>query len=584
MLKRRPSKPVSITVPMRFAGLTARTAAGNSTEFIDTAGKVVGVMAAPSMWGSELDAVSQLPSRTAGVAYTLTPRDYGVDVTLTPDMAFLTDPATQYPVTIDPDVNFKGTFDTYVKQNTTTDFSASSDLAVGVDTSGNPARAFLNWDPAPIRGSRIEEAHLGLWNSYSATCGNRAINVYSAGLASVATRWAYSGSGSGTTGQPSIAATASGATNGSKGQASCAAGYIATNPHDLDQLVQGWANTTSGQIGMALKAPSETDVSYFKRILSGDNVNYKPFMYVTYNPNSFAGAPANDSRFTENLDPKRTSNSFPVSGTLRDKAGNPIPNLDITVSLDPSPAMLIASETDPDAAVGLQLAGARTDADGHYSVKVPALKDINKYIDEDGNVTLLITGFGSADLVQRQLVKLPTGTQTQATSAIALRKTSDSEPGAVEPEPEPEPSSSEAAAQVTVRQMSVAGDGSPDPSEEAQTLDNLDLAATKNQSDSGNMSASSVNPATECKRAMGNVPWSNYKWQREFNPIRQWVPVQRVQTKGRTTLCSAKSLEMPPSGAGPAFVKFAHTRSRVSRGNQPTVDPTSAPMQISRAA
>jgi hypothetical protein len=106
---------------------------------------------------------------------------------------------------------------------------------------------------------------------------------------------------------------------------------------------------------------------------------------------SFSGTAANDARFTDNPDPARTSNSFTVSGTLKNEAGVPVPNLDVTVSLDPSPAMLIASETDPDAAVGLQLAGSRTDANGRYSVTIPALKNISNYLDGDGTVSLLFT-------------------------------------------------------------------------------------------------------------------------------------------------------------------------------------------------
>lgn len=280
VVKTRPSAPVSFTMPVKLDGLTARRAAGGAVEFLDTDGAVTGVMAAPSMWDSRLDPVSQLPAHSVPVAYTLTTTAYGVDVTLTPDMAFLSDPAVQYPVTIDPDINIKSTFDTYVRKNTTTDQSASTDLAIGVDSTGNPARAFLNWDPAAIRGKHILEAHLGLWNSYSATCADRAIDVYSAGLATVATRWEYSGSG--TTGQPSRAATKSGSTSGSKGQASCAAGYISTAAHALDALVQSWANTTSGQQGMALVAPSETDVKYFKRVASGDGTSRRPYLYITY--------------------------------------------------------------------------------------------------------------------------------------------------------------------------------------------------------------------------------------------------------------------------------------------------------------
>ncbi|MFI1996319.1 DNRLRE domain-containing protein [Actinoplanes sp. NPDC020271] len=281
VIKSRPTGPVSFTMPLKLDGLSPRMKDGAGVDFLRADGTVVATMPAPQMWAANLDPVSQAPSKLSPVAYTLTSKPYGVDVTLTPDLAFLTDPKVQYPVIVDPDINFKGTLDTFVKDGVTSDQSASLDLQIGTDNTGKPARAFLNWDPASIRGKQIVEAHLGLWNSYSATCGSRAIDVYSAGLATTATRWAYSGSG--TTGQPAIGATKAGSTSGSKGQASCEAGYINTDPHLLDALVQTWANTASGQVGMALKAPSETDVSYFKRVRSGENTSGKPYMYVTYN-------------------------------------------------------------------------------------------------------------------------------------------------------------------------------------------------------------------------------------------------------------------------------------------------------------
>jgi RHS repeat-associated protein len=288
ILKTRPSTPVSLTVPLKLDGLTARRGLGASVEFVDAAGRVVSVMAGPSMWGAQLDTVSHLPVKTASVDYTLTATSSGVDVTLTPDWAFLSDPATQYPVTIDPDINFKGTFDTWVQQNKTTDGSADTTLSVGTGSGGDPARAFLNWNPAPIRGKQVVEAHLGLWNTYSATCANRALDVYSTSPVTVATRWVYSGPG--THSQPPLAATKSGSTSGSKGQVACDPGYIYTTPHALDALVQGWADTTSGEVGMALKAPSETDVSYFKSVRSGENTSGKPFMYITYNSYPTIGA------------------------------------------------------------------------------------------------------------------------------------------------------------------------------------------------------------------------------------------------------------------------------------------------------
>jgi hypothetical protein len=242
---------------------------------------------------------------------------------------------------------------------------------------------------------------------------------------------------------------------------------------------------------------------------------------------SFSATAANDARFTDNSDPARTSNSFTVSGTLKNEAGVPVPNLDVTVSLDPSPAMLLASEKDPDAAVGLGLAGSRTDANGRYSVTIPALKNISDYIDDDGSVSLLFTSFGPADLVYRQLVKLPAGSQTQAKSAVVLGKVSDSEPGATDPA---RPDVDVTETPVSGAQASASTAASTD---DGQTLGDLNLTVSTTSGVKA-LATTSVNPATECNRAMGNVPWSNYEWRREFQAIRQWVPVQRVQTKGHT--------------------------------------------------
>jgi hypothetical protein len=281
VLTSRPGTAVSYTVPIKMRGLSTRVKHGAGVDFVDNNGIVVATMPEPQMWAANIDPVSQTKSKLAPVAYKVAQKEYGVDVILTPDPSFLADPTVQYPVTIDPDINFKGTFDTTVKQGITSDQSTTAELQVGIDSTGKPARSFINWDPSAIRGKQIIEAHLGLWNSYSATCANRSIDVYSSGLASNATRWTAGGTG--TTGQPATASTKSGSTTGSMGQASCAAGYIYTPSHALDSLVQTWANTTSGQVGLALKASSETDISYYKRFLSSENSSGKPFMYVTYN-------------------------------------------------------------------------------------------------------------------------------------------------------------------------------------------------------------------------------------------------------------------------------------------------------------
>jgi hypothetical protein len=50
------------------------------------------------------------------------------------------------------------------------------------------------------------------------------------------------------------------------------------------------------------------------------------------------------------------------------------------------------------------------------------------------------------------------------------------------------------------------------------------------------VSAQSVNIGKECTRVFGTTPWANYKWKREGDPVRTWVPVQRAQTGNKTTM------------------------------------------------
>ncbi|MEV6332085.1 hypothetical protein [Streptomyces sp. NPDC051909] len=56
----------------------------------------------------------------------------GVDLVITPDAAFLADPDTKSPVTVDPSTSSLGNlFDTYVPQGETVDWSVDTELDLG---------------------------------------------------------------------------------------------------------------------------------------------------------------------------------------------------------------------------------------------------------------------------------------------------------------------------------------------------------------------------------------------------------------------------------------------------------------------
>ncbi|SNR59149.1 FG-GAP repeat-containing protein [Actinoplanes regularis] len=416
VLTSRPTQPISITLPVKLKGLTAKRSADNAIEFLDADGTAVGTMPAPSMWDSRLDQVSQLPAHVVPVAYTLATKPYGVDVTLTPDPEFLSDTAVQYPVTIDPDVNFKSVFDTYVKRGTTTDLSTATELSVGIDSSGNPARAFMNWDTSAVRGKHIVEAHLGLFNIYSATCGvSKYINVHSAALASTSSRW---------TAQPTITNPAAASTEGRHGcPAEPDAGYIATPQHSLDALIQSWADSTKTQQGMALVAPSETDTLYFKRFTSGDSSSGKPYIYFTYTSipgtagclngveNDFNGDGIRD---TVIADPESTINGITEAGTVKIINGA---TKAVTTLQQGSAA--VPDTPEPGDQFGASIAAYDTNLDGCSDLAVGAPFEDNGTIRDAGSVYVIYgapggLGTGRATLTIEQGKALTEGRGTVA--------------------------------------------------------------------------------------------------------------------------------------------------------------------------
>ncbi|GLW35252.1 DNRLRE domain-containing protein [Actinoplanes regularis] len=422
ILKSKQTGPVSITLPIKLDGLTAKRTADNALEFLDAKGAVVGTMPAPSMWDSRLDPVSQLPAHVVPVAYTLATKGYGVDITLTPAADFLDDPAVQYPVTIDPDVNFKSMFDTYIQKGVTTDMSTSGELVVGVDGAGNPARSFLNWDTSAIRGKRIVEAHLGLFNTLSSTCStSRHIEVHAAALAATTSRW---------TSPPTVTAAVSAMT---QGRHACpsepAGGYISTPLHALDALIQSWADSTKTQQGMALTAPSETDYMYYKRFTSSDASSGRPYIYYTYTsvPRTAGCTGGTDNDFngdgirdTVIADPKAIVNGVAEAGSVQ-----VINGADKTVTTLRQGANGVPDTAEAGDQFGASIAVYDTNLDGCSDLAVSAPFEDNGTIRDAGSVYLI---YGS-----------PTGLgKSQATIAIEQGRALTESRGTVADTPEAE--------------------------------------------------------------------------------------------------------------------------------------------------
>ncbi|MDP9352378.1 MAG: DNRLRE domain-containing protein, partial [Chloroflexota bacterium] len=171
VLKATPAAVTSLayTYDLNLKGLTATKRADNSVEFKDASGKAVFTMPAPFMVDS-----SGKPEVEYSDSVQVALADLGAGVlrlTLTPDLAWLTDPARVYPVTIDPTVeqvvyNGAGAQDTYILESTPNqNYSSNESLHVGKSSTGyrrNTLIQFPELDALP-KDSVVTAAHLKLY-------------------------------------------------------------------------------------------------------------------------------------------------------------------------------------------------------------------------------------------------------------------------------------------------------------------------------------------------------------------------------------------------------------------------------------
>lgn len=294
----RPTGAYSYTLPVRAKGLEAKANKDGSVTFTDAeTGARRATMPAPVMWDSAVDKRSGEHTNRARVDMKVVPRGTGeVDLVVTPSAEFLADPRTKYPVTVDPSTSaLSNTFDTYVQQGETVDWSNDTELDFGnpgtKNSDGTPrtARSFITWNTTPIQDALIVDTNLALWNFHSGNtdCVAQKWTVWDTGAPSTSSRWAS---------QPDWKQEYHSSTQ-TKGNPDCAAtqpdGWINA---DVDTLVQSWASAKATRGHMGLRAATD-DIKAWKRVNSANNTANQPKLSVTYNyrpsdgTNRQAGAP-----------------------------------------------------------------------------------------------------------------------------------------------------------------------------------------------------------------------------------------------------------------------------------------------------
>lgn len=282
-----------LSLPLSGAGLADVTEdPDGGLELTTETGQVVATVPTPLMWDARTAANGESPARSTPIDVEAAPEPQPdgrhvtrpgvadtpveqVGLTLSPDEAWLKDPRTRYPVTIDPQINkLMTTFDTTVMEGVTADRGGSNYLQLGVTTETKPkrARSFVQWDTTALRGKQITAARAHFYNWYSTTCTATPWEIWTTEAANSDTRWA---------GQPKWLRKEATSTETKGLNSACGDGWVSI---DAKNFFQRAADTNQTRANMGIRASNEADKKQWKEFRSRNvaNTAQVPYAKITY--------------------------------------------------------------------------------------------------------------------------------------------------------------------------------------------------------------------------------------------------------------------------------------------------------------
>lgn len=311
----------SIDLPIVTTGADVSEGDGGQLQVADDAsGEVLGTAAAPTMWDARTDPHTDEPVAVQDVGLEVTDTAGrgsagGTTLTLSPDTTVFTDPATVYPVTIDPTAALGALGDTFVQSSiANTPQGGSTELRTGTyDGGATAARSLLRFDMSAIKNRPVSGATLGLFEFHSWSCSPTWVDVHEAGDFDPNTvTWGS---------QPGIGPLAGNAYVAFGYSSACPANWVDFN---LTGLAQSYSTGKGTVMPLAVTASQENDNYGWKKFNSGNAGGNVPVLNVTWDdnctfyggykvcglirdayvakggPNSFLGLPLNDETPTPN--------------------------------------------------------------------------------------------------------------------------------------------------------------------------------------------------------------------------------------------------------------------------------------------
>lgn len=330
VLREAPTGPLKLPIPLRIPD-GELTVKDTGSLVLEADGKKVVTAPQPLMWDAA-EGHDGLPANVEPVETAVEASGSGAKekqtLVLSPDEAWLSDPSTQYPVTVDPSYTSYANGDSWVQNaDYTTSQGGSSELRAGTyDAGGHKARSFVKFIGMLAdnggSGQDIVSATFKMRNWYSGSCTASAIRIsritetWSVGDLT----WAN---------QPTVTSTGSSTFSPAYGySASCDAdGYQAA--WDATAIVQAWANGSTNW-GIRVAADNEASNYTWRKYRSSQhgNPDTRPRMAVTYNsyPGT-ASAPAPAGAVTHGGVKYVNKKTFNVTSVIKDPDGDSVKGL-----------------------------------------------------------------------------------------------------------------------------------------------------------------------------------------------------------------------------------------------------------------
>lgn len=156
VLHERPAAPVTYRFPITLSdGLSLKVADTGALHVVDGAGETVFYAPRPRMWDARVDEVSGDPARVVPLDAAVEAGEGGSVLVLVTDSVFLADPATVFPVTVDPSWTGVISTDTWVQYNDYLESqNSSAELKAGTYNGSEKARSFLKFGLSGCPGRR----------------------------------------------------------------------------------------------------------------------------------------------------------------------------------------------------------------------------------------------------------------------------------------------------------------------------------------------------------------------------------------------------------------------------------------------